>query len=273
MKKFFMMFRNPVISIVAAIAAIGLLAFAGIGGVRAALRASEEYTSQISMEHIGITLLENGSPVAARNYNSQTKDGSWTGSASGTLLANMLREKPEDTQEQKLIFEKRYPEALAVQNSGAVNSYIRISIYRYWLDENGSKQNALKLDPGLIHLYLGEGDKEVDLDSAETNFNGWIKDTRAGTITRERTVLYYSSLVNAGDVTSPVVDHIAIDNSIATKVSAKQTGTTVTTTYDYEGKQFCLEVTADAIQEHNASDAMKSAWGIDPAQLGLHVNE
>ena len=56
-------------------------------------------------------------------------------------------------------------------------------------------------------------------------------------------------------------------------VSAKQTGTTITTTYDYEGKQFCLEVTADAIQEHNAADAMKSAWGIDPAQIGLRVNE
>ena len=259
---------------VAAIAAIGLLAFAGIGGVRAALRASEEYRSQISMEHIGITLLENNNPVASRNYNAQTKDGSWTGSASGTLLANMLKTKPEDTQEQKLIFEKRYPEALAVQNSGAVNEYVRISIYRYWLDENGDKEKATKLDPGLIHLYLGEGDTEVDLDDASvTNYNGWIKDTRAATTTRERTVLYYDGLVVAGDTTAPVVDHIAIDNSIATIVSAKQTGSTITTTYDYEGKQFCLEVTADAVQEHNAADAMKSSWGIDPAQLGLSVNE
>ncbi len=273
MKKFFMMFRNPVISAVAAIAAIGLLAFAGIGGVRAALRASDEYRSQISMEHIGVTLLENGDPVATRNYNSQAKDGSWTGTASGKLLANMLKSKTDEKKTENLVLGKRYPEALTVQNSGKVNSYVRISIYRYWLDEKGKKsEEARKIDPGLIHLYLGEGDKALDLDDKSvTNYNGWIKDT--GATTKERTVLYYSGLVNAGDATAAVVDHIAIDNSIAEKASVKKEGNTITTTYDFDGKRFCLEVTADAIQEHNAADAMESAWGIDPKQLGLSVNK
>lgn len=270
MKKFFMMFRNPVVSVAAAAVSIGLLAFAGIGGVRAALTTSQQYTSQISMQYIGVSLLENGKTVASRNYNSQTNDGSWTGTAKGTLLADLLKTDEKQTEDGPIIFEKKYPEVLTVQNSGRVNSYVRISIYRYWLDEKGEKSAAArKLDPSLIKLYLGDQDLH---DAAVTNYGAWIKDPSA--TTDERVVLYYNGLLNAGSVTAaPAMDSIAIDNEIATKVSARQEGTTIITTYDYEGKQFCLEVTADAIQEHNAADAMKSAWGIDPAQIGLSVGK
>ena len=37
--------------------------------------------------------------------------------------------------------------------------------------------------------------------------------------------------------------------------------TKITTAYDYDGVQFCLEVTADAVQDHNAQAAILSAWG------------
>ena len=37
--------------------------------------------------------------------------------------------------------------------------------------------------------------------------------------------------------------------------------TTITTTYDYDGLQFCVEASVDALQEHNAEDAILSAWG------------
>ena len=39
--------------------------------------------------------------------------------------------------------------------------------------------------------------------------------------------------------------------------------TTITTTYEYDGALFVLEVTVDAVQTHNAKDAIKSAWGVD----------
>ena len=39
--------------------------------------------------------------------------------------------------------------------------------------------------------------------------------------------------------------------------------TTITTTYEYDGAQFVLEATVDAVQTHNAKDAIKSAWGVD----------
>ena len=37
----------------------------------------------------------------------------------------------------------------------------------------------------------------------------------------------------------------------------------ITTTYDYDGARFTLEVQVDAVQTHNAADAIKSAWGVD----------
>ena len=36
-----------------------------------------------------------------------------------------------------------------------------------------------------------------------------------------------------------------------------------TTTYAYDGYNFQLEAEADAVQTHNAQDAIKSAWGVD----------
>lgn len=34
-------------------------------------------------------------------------------------------------------------------------------------------------------------------------------------------------------------------------------------TYAYDGYNFQLEAEADAVQTHNAQDAIKSAWGVD----------
>ena len=56
-------------------------------------------------------------------------------------------------------------------------------------------------------------------------------------------------------------DTITISNKLATAVEQTQVGNTITTTYKYDGVQFCVDVTADAVQEHNAQDAIKSAWG------------
>ena len=37
--------------------------------------------------------------------------------------------------------------------------------------------------------------------------------------------------------------------------------TTITTIYEYDGARFCVEAKVDAVQEHNAQDAIWSAWG------------
>ena len=206
---------------------------------------SETYTSRIQMYDIGVSLLENDREVSWRDYSS-AGDGTWN-EHTGTLLENML---PEG---EKLTLGRRYQENLKVRNTGTINQYVRVSIYKYWLDPQGIKMRDLS--PDLIDLNL------VNLGT------DWIEDEEART--EERTVLYYNKLLYAeGQGTSETAlfaDTLTIDDSIAKKVSqeTKKEGnyTTIITTYDYDGVSFRIEVEVDAVQEHNAEDAIWSAWG------------
>ena len=134
-----------------------------------------------------------------------------------------------------------------VKNTGTINQYVRVSVYKYWLDADGNKMQ--NVSPDLIDLHLTE--------------NGWIVDENSST--PERTVLYYSKLLNSGETSKAFADTLSIDPQVATKVTqttATENGyTTITTTYDYDGLQFCVEASVDAVQEHNAEDAILSAWG------------
>lgn len=85
--------------------------------------------------------------------------------------------------------------------------------------------------------------------------------------TTERTILYYTNILPAGSSTLALSDTLTIDGSIATKVkqdvTEKDGYQTITTTYAYDGYNFQIEAEADAVQTHNAQDAIKSAWGVD----------
>ena len=37
----------------------------------------------------------------------------------------------------------------------------------------------------------------------------------------------------------------------------------MTTVYEYDGAMFVLEAEVDAVQTHNAADAIRSAWGVE----------
>jgi len=95
--------------------------------------------------------------------------------------------------------------------------------------------------------------------------SGWVIDKNAST--KERTILYYTGILPAGESTPALSDTLTIDGSIATKVkqdvTEKDGYKTITTTYAYDGYNFQLEAEADAVQTHNAQDAIKSAWGVD----------
>ena len=144
---------------------------------------------------------------------------------------------------------KRYPEELRVKNSGTINQYVRVNVYRYWLDKDGEKQRGLS--PSLIDLNF------VNIGS------DWLVDEESSTA--ERTVLYYSKLLESGKESSLFADSLAIDSMIGTKVTqtTQKEGkyTTITTTFDYDGVKFCVEARVDAVQDHNAEDAIWSAWG------------
>ena len=153
MKKLKKLIASPVTTIAAFAVAAGLLLFSSIGGARAALTYfSDDYAANIQLHEIGVTLVENGAPVE------------------GELLAGLLGEG------QELELGAAYQEELGVYNSGIINEYVRVSIHKYWVDQEGEKIPSLS--PDLIDLNL------VNIGDA------WLLDGSAST--QERTVLYYS---------------------------------------------------------------------------------
>ena len=217
-----------------------LLIGSTVGSTRAALTYySENYGAEVTVSNIGVSLLENGETVSRRDYDS---NGEWN-ETSGALLA--------DLQEETIVPGKEYDEALAVSNSGSIDSYVRVILNKSWTDNEGSTDQ--NLSPELIDLNL-------------LTDNGWIIDEDASTA--ERTILYYTNILPAGETTPALSDTVRIDPAVADKVTEEVTTDengykTITFTYAYDGYTFELEAEVNAVQTHNAQDAIKSAWGVD----------
>lgn len=217
-----------------------LLIGSAVGSTRAALTYySDNYSAQMTVSNIGVSLLENGETVSRRDYDS---NGEWN-ETSGALLA--------DLQEETIVPGKEYDEALAVSNSGSIDSYVRVILNKSWTDSEGSTDP--NLSPELIDLNL-------------LTDNGWIIDEDASTA--ERTILYYTNILPAGETTPALSDTVRIDPAVADKVTEEVTTDengykTITFTYAYDGYTFELEAEVNAVQTHNAQDAIKSAWGVD----------
>ncbi len=257
MKRLKEFMKSPKTTMIAFGLAIALLLFSSIGGTRAALTYfSETYASRVQMSNIGVTLLEKSDKdekareVSKRDY-SDSSNGTWSENT-GKLLEGMLGDGEE------LKPGKKYNEELSVQNTGDIDQYVRVSIYKYWVEgnkEDGEEAEKIRnLDPGLI---------ELNLVNTSDQGGEWLVDGDAST--KERTVLYYSRLLPAGSTTTPFTDTLKINNIIASKVTQEVTEKdgykTIKTTYDYDGVQFCIEANVDAVQDHNAEDAIWSAWG------------
>ena len=221
-----------------------LLVLAGcllIGGalgtaVAAPLVRSEYYSGGVELYDIGVTLVENGTAVSSRNYSSAS--GYVWDESYGALLGSLVPEGEEFHMGQT------YPEAISVSNSGSIDEFVRVSVYRYWQDKNGRKLTTLS--PEMIDLHFTEG-------------SGWVVDPSASST--ERTVLYYSSVLAPGAASAPLTDSLTVNGKLPYKVTQSTKDNVITTTYDYEDVTFQIEVQADAVQTHSAEAAIKSAWG------------
>lgn len=225
------------------VAAAVLLLASTVGSTQAALTYySENYSAEVTVSNIGVTLLENGKPISRRNYIGKSENELWD-EVPGTLLTNLLAEN------ENLVLGKDYVEEISVKNSGAIDSYVRVILTKSWKKDN-AKNTALS--PALIELH-------------ETAESGWIKDTNAST--DERVVLYYANALKVGETTKPCINALSINPAIGTKVTETREnvegGTKITYSYAYDGYTFCVEAEVDAVQTHNAKDAIKSAWGVD----------
>ena len=199
-------------------AAALLLVGSTVGSTRAALTYySENYSAQMNMQSIGVSLLENDKVVSSRDYVSNNE---WKGTSEGTLLTNLLGKDETFTPG------KKYNEAISVKNSGTIDTFVRVIITKSWQDEKGNKNR--NLSPDLIEL----------------NFLKALK---------------------AGKPTPALSDTLRINPSIASDVkqNVSEDGKTITYTYKYNGYTFHIDAEVDAVQTHNAKDAIKSAWGVD----------
>lgn len=209
-------------------AAMVLLLLSSVGGARAALTYySENHETEIRTQEIGVKLVENSTDVT-----------------DGALFEELLGEG--DTADTAVKIGKTYATDLSVENNGQIDQYVRVTVYRYWTKDGAKQKN---LYPGYIHLTYGEG---------------WVEDKNASTL--ERTVLYYTTSPLGGTAGTdgypkavPLVKDLTIDPKISNTVTTNANGIT----YDYQGCEFHVEVEVDAVQTHNAKDAIWSAWGKD----------
>lgn len=233
------------------VVAAALLIGSTVGSVQATLTyVSEYYDAHVEMKEIGVTLVENGKAVSYRDY---ADNGNWS-TGTGILLGS------DDTKIGDVEFKlgKVYDEALSVTNSGEIPQYVRVRVFKSWQRKNSSGQwvKAPELAPEMIDLHFVDGT--------------WLRDESA--CTRERTVLYYPYILDPGTSSAIFTDTLKIDNAVATRVprNVEETvsydaagRTIITTTYSYDGVRFLIEAEVDAVQTHNAVDAIKSAWGVD----------
>ncbi len=218
------------------------LVFLGAGIIGSSLSElnieSNPVRSDIEMKQIGISLIENGTVVAQKIGNGQSTN-------TKALLSNG-----------SVSYTSPSEEVLRVGNLGTIEEYVRVTVRKYWLDEDGKKNTSL--DPALILLNLNTEDWIVDEDYTE----------------EERVILYYPNPLPVYSASDPdasktpwFLDEIRIGGQIKNyyEREVKQEGeyTVVKLSYTYDGKKICLDVQADGIQTHSAVEAFKSAWGID----------
>ena len=255
--------KSPALLIILLVVAAALIIIGGIGGARAALSIySEQYNSRLQTSEIGVSLIENETTVGQRDYIPSSTDYEWDESGTHQLCQDLLNG------DSVLKIGKTYQEELKVANSGSINEYVRVIVWKYWadVDEDGNiTKKRTDLDPDLIDLhFLTEG-------------SGWITASGDDTeLSKECTVLYYTEILEPGEETPLFADTVRIDGKTATQVSESRTtddtgATVITTTYLYDGKMFVIEAEADAVQTHNAENAILSAWGRNVTLSGTTI--
>lgn len=234
MKKIREFISSPKGTMAAFGAAVVLLLLSTVGGARAALvERSENHTTQIETRQIGVSLVE--------------KTGDTDAVTDPTKLLNGLVPEGE-----KVKAGVKYPEKLSVENTGEIDQYVRVTIYKYWVrtaETEDNEGNTTKTETKVKDVYPGYIDLDLKLD------NGWVIDQKAST--QERTVIYYTGILEHGD-TVDFADGLTINPKVTTTVTKNSDGSV---TYDYKGLEFRVEVNVDAVQTHNAADAILSTWG------------
>ena len=220
-------------------AAIVLLGSGGAMGTRAvpAIQ-SATFGNEIVLDALNVQLLNDGKEVGAKNV---TED---------RLFAKMA---------ETIIPGEKYDSKVSVRNTGEANEYVRVVVRKYWTDNSGKNTTV---DPSLI-----------ELTPAAPEGYSW----KAVEKTPEETIYYLNNQI-AGGTTVDLFKSVRINEKVATNgriiyddPQKEGTTTTINYRYEYEGLKFNVEAEVQAVQTHNAAQAIKSVWGVDASETGMNL--
>lgn len=266
--------RSPVVAGLLFLLAVVLLFAGSVGGTQAALQIySSDYISAFELDHIGITLYENGTPVSFRNYGDAAASG-FTEKQDGDLVLKTLEDDPS------FQIGRKYPFVITCKNTGTIDHYLRVTVYKYWVQVGEGEKFGLK---GWFHGLSSDTKKLLDKEkhspatihlgyngSEGYNSSAWAKDPDSSTA--ERDVYYYTGILPVGGETAPLFDTLWVDSSVAKSVITETVGSLTTYTYAYDGYGFVVQAEADAVQTHNARAAIRSAWGLQSDAMTSQMN-
>lgn len=255
-----------------ALLAAGILLIAGSGvmGTKASLSVfSEDYTAEFYLNHLQVHLLENGEDVCGEN---NTLDGSTK--VTGALATKLGYANGSDGEVLgKVEPGKVYREEIAARNGQDIPQYVRMTVRKYWAetdgkgnvkkDDEGNPVKTTVLSPDQIRLTYGK-DNPSKKARDEYNAGAWVINPDESTT--ESCTYYLKQALDGGADSALLFDRVMIDGAVAKAGSVDTTednGKTIYTyKYDYDGYAFFIEADVQAIQTHNAQDAIHSQWGV-----------
>lgn len=260
MKKTKKMSRRTALLLAAALVLLTVGTFTGVMA-EPAIR-SNLYSAHFYLNHLQVHLLENGQDVCGGHNDLNVEN-----KVTGRLATNLGYES--DSEMGSVEPGKVYDEVIKARNPQDVSEFVRITIRKYWVvtkdgkvvtTENAAGKKVPKktteLSPDLIHLmYNGE----------EKCNSAWQEVPQE--TTAESTTYIYKDLLKKNTDSEPLFDQLKIDESVAVRedepvVTPGKNGETIYTyVYKYDGYAFYIEADVQAIQTHNAQDAIKSQWG------------
>ena len=243
----------PIIYLLLMFIALGSLALTTVSAVRATPASeSDEYVANMNMPYIGVSLQEGNAEegkwttVAYRNFDPDSETWDPERGVKGDPIFTGLKDVEFGVGD---LFEDDF----RVVNSGNIVEYVRVVVYKYWLDADG-KEKDTSLDSSFIDLIYNEK-------------GNWIKDEKYST--KEKEIWYYRMPLNVDEATDALITGLRLDGKIKEmytvdkieKQSEDGKYTTISYDYLYNGREFKVEMEVDGVQYKHGSDAILSAWG------------
>ena len=142
------------------------------------------------------------------------------------------------------------------------NGYVTVDKQKGLSFPEVAKDQNFKIVRVVLRKSWFKGGKSTDLDPSLINIevaDGWYKNEAESTA--EQSVYYMLTPLGCGKEVE-FVKSISVDNKVTNLITQKETETSIETEYLYSGESLFVQIQADAVQTHNAEDAIYAAWGV-----------